>query len=937
MTFFLQHIADDLLSRYGHDLSHVAVVFPNKRAGLFLSRYLAQRSSGNPVWAPRYMTISELFRTLSDKTIADPIETVCRIYRRYKKLSEAAGAEGGKTPSLDFFYGWGERLLADFDDLDKQLADARTLFRDLKDYRDLDADSPLDEEQRKQLEAFSADFAGDRLSHIRSNFRQIWQLMFPLYDGLRRELSAEGKAYEGQLFREVAEGLEAGTITISPSVKMVAFAGFNVIDRAEHTLFKALEREGRALFYWDYDTYYARPEGSAHNEAGLFMEQNLRDFPSALGGKGTDCFMQDRESRVIEYAEATTELAAAQSVASWLSDPARYDPSRGVRSAIVLCNEALLQPVLSALPEGLGEINVTMGYPLSHTPAFGVVTRFVDELKAHHDRQRVGAAEERDDAASWPVGQACMPVLEALRERLKTEAMRLHSLSLNDEKPLLRDLYTESFFQTFTLTTRLLTLLESGLLEVSLPTLFSLLSQLVRAKSVPFHGEPATGLQIMGVLETRLLDFDHVLMLSVGEGILPQKQSEASFVPPLIRRLYGLTTPERRTAVFAYYFYRLLAKAQSVRLTYNTSTDGMRKGEMSRFMRAILVEGDSRLHIRRLSLQAANRLIPPVVPRCEKDHGDLLKRVSERGLSPSALKAYFKCQLQFYYRYVRRLRTPQKTDGIIAANDFGTVLHKAAETVYTEILNGRNEEITPSRLADFIKLQGKAGLMRIVDRAFTAVGEERSAHGDPEIPYSVIAHRAIASYLEILLQYEGDQLKAGAPAKSFGNIAAEARSELTLMVPYGDTTVPFKLYGFIDRTDEATLADGTRCLRIIDYKTGRFNDNRDKVKTLDALFEDSRDYPENQLQILIYSLMHAERGMPVVPMLYYVPSMKTGDFSPNILIDKHPVTDFRELAVPFRERLVSGLAQLIAPDVPFAPTLVADHCKHCDYRLLCGR
>lgn len=935
MTYFLQHIADDLLARFGNDLSHVAVIFPNKRAGLFLSRYLAERSGGAPVWAPRYMTINELFASMSDKTLADPIETVCRIYRLYRKLTEEAGE---KAPTLDYFYGWGERLLSDFDDIDKQLCDARTLFRDLKDYRELDADVPLDEQQRAQLEAFSADFACDRLSHVRSNFQRIWHLMYPLYEGLRSELAAEGKAYEGQLLREVTEGLAAGTVVPDPAIETFAIAGFNVIDRAEHKLFETLNEAGRALFYWDYDTYYARPEGSAHNEAGLFMEQNLRDFPSALGEKGTDCFLKDRDNRVIEYAEASTELASAQSVAEWLKDPAHYDPAHGARTAIVLCNEGLLQPVLSALPEGLGEVNVTKGYPLNHTPAYAVVTNYEEELKAQHDRQTVVSDEAEGNAPRpWPVGRACMPVLKQLQERLKQEAARLHELSAQDDKPLLRDLYTESFFQVFTLTNRLLTLLEGGLLEVTLPSLFSLLSQLIRAKSVPFHGEPATGLQIMGVLETRLLDFDHVLMLSVGEGTLPERQSEASFIPPLIRRLYGLTTPERRTSVFAYYFYRLLTKARTVRLTYNTSTDGMHKGEMSRFMRALLVEADSRLHIKRVCLRAANNLITPVMATSEEDHGDLIERVSTKGLSPSALKVYFKCPLQFYYRYVRHLQTPQKTDGIIAPNDFGTVLHKAAEIVYTEDLDGCRREITPQRLKDYLKTQGDVGLKRRVGQAFTIVAAERKQHGDPEIPYSDIAHTAITEYLKILLKYEAGGQTTEAPASSFGHIAAEERSEITLSVPVGERVIPFKLYGFIDRLDEATLPDGTRCLRIIDYKTGRWLSDRDKVRDLDALFEDNRKYPENQLQILIYSLMHAERGLPVLPMLYYIPSMKGQDFTPLIPISNQPLADFRLIARDFRTKLITALARIVDPEVPFEPTLTMDHCKYCDYLQLCGR
>lgn len=928
MKFFLERVAGDLRSRFGNDLSRTAVIFPNKRAGLFLNSYLAAGEGGamrdEPVWAPRYQTISDLFCSLSDKVVADPIEAVCRLHRLYGRLT-------GSAVTLDYFYGWGERLLADFGDVDKNMADARSLFRDIRDYGALEDFDLLDEEQREQLQRFSSDFGQEKLTRVRENFYKLWRVMYDLYDGLRRELAQEGKAYEGQLFREVAEGLQAGRIALPADVEHVALVGFNVIDRVEHLLFEKLQEAGLALFYWDYDTYYARPDGTAKNEAGLFMQQNLRDFPSALGVDGYDNFLQHREGRSIEYASAPTELAAAQSVAEWLRDPQNFNPREARRTAIVLCNENLLQPVLHALPETVGDVNVTKGFPLGHTPAFACVVKFAEEMQQAHDRQVAAGGR---GAAAWPEGAACEAALLDLQERVKEEASRMQGLSAGDA--LLHDLYTESYFQVYTAVARFLPLVRNGLLSVQLPMLLKLLRQTLRKANVPFHGEPAVGLQIMGVLETRCLDFDHILMLSVGEGILPQRAGEASFIPFLLRKLHRLTTPDRQISVYAYYFYRLLSRAKRVRLTYNISTEGTQRGEMSRFMRALLVEADSKLHIRHLSLEAAHRTFTQLSPKAAEEHADFLERVKKEGLSPSALKIYFKCPLQFYYKYVKRLKTPQEQDGIINANDFGTIFHKAAEIVFSREMEGAEREVSPARLSRFVKERGEVGLYQLVGEAFEEVNAELRGKGDPVIPYSQIAHQALVSYLRLLLTYEAGGRGLPAPALSMRRIATEQRSEMTLLVPYGEEKIPVRLYGNLDRREEATLADGSECLRIIDYKTGK-RPEKYKVKDLDALFEDCKDYPENPLQALIYSLMWVGEGKPVVPMLYYIPSLSTRDFTPYIYIDGEAVTDFRSLSEDFREKLVEKLSILINPANDFNPTKTVEHCKHCPYHLLCGR
>lgn len=917
MKSFLELVAGDLRRRFGNDLSHTVVVFPNKRASLFFNEYLLP-PDGSPVWAPRYLTISELFLSLSDKRLADPIDTVCRLYHHFVRLT-------GSKESLDFFYGWGERLLSDFDDVDKSQADARKVFRDLRDYGSLESFDYLTPEQIEQLQRFLNDFSKDKLTHLRQNFNRLWENLFAIYEALSADLASTGEAYEGRLYREVAEALEQGTIALPDSMEHVAFVGFNVIDKVEQTLFLTLQQQQKALFYWDYDTSYVSPDGGSHSEAGLFLQENLRMFPNALGEDQElfSNFLHDRDHRSIHFASAPTDMAQAQYVATWLQNPAYFDPAQAKRTAIVLCNENLLQPVLHSLPPSVRNVNVTKGFPLHHTPAYTCVENGMERIVAEMDRQAAAhaAGPDGDKPFVLPTGRENVPYLEQLCEAVKAQAQEVGQSAEGDE--LLRNLYAEAFFRAYTVLNRFVLLLQDGKLPVMQSTLFRLIRQVLRTVSVPFHGEPAVGLQVMGVLETRCLDFDHVLMLSVGEGILPQRSGDASFIPFLIRKQHRLTTPDRQVAVYAYYFHRLLQRARHVHLVYNASTEGTQRGEMSRFMRALLVEHNERLHIRHLRLESSPRTVNIEVSEGRADDAD---RPLFTQLSPSALKYYFKCPLQFYYHYVKRLRTPQDQDPIINANDFGSVFHLTAERLMLDVFNGETRDITPQRLQHFLKENSAHTLQQMVRQAFADNGLQGVA----------ITEKAVMQYVKQLLRYEAGTLTAEgtAPATSFRVLDAERTSEIMLDVPFRGGTVPFRLFGDIDRRDEAVLPDGSRCMRIVDYKTGRKHDKPSYA--LDDFFSAEKDYPENPLQTFVYSLMWSRRtDLPVVPMLYYIPSMTSKDFSPYVCIDKEPVMRFQDIARDFERKLCDTLADIIDPAKPFPPTENEDYCKYCDYRGLC--
>lgn len=950
MKQFLQLVAEDLRRRIGTDFSHTLVIFPNKRACRFLNEHLHPRE-GKPIWAPRYMAINEFIRSLSPLLLADNIESVCRIFRHYVRLTHS-------TDDLDTFYGWGERILADFDDLDKSMAPADEVFQNLKDYQAIgDTDEVLTEEQRQQFQRFISGFTEKEQTEVKSRYLHLWNHLHDIYTALRAELSANGMAYEGQLYRDVAERLRNGESLLPATYDHVVFVGLNVINEVERTVFQSLLKQGKALFYWDYDTSYttATPHGIIGAEAGIFIQKNLKEFPSALTDEEA-CyhnFLTHRPQRTLHYVDAPTESAQAQDVNRWLSQAQNFDPREARETAIVLCNEALLQPVLRALPSAVTDVNITMGFPLSHTPAYALFVNKGNELLNQIAMEPLLEALKNptDEANATLIAEQLKAFLTQMQDIVTTEAAQQHE-RVAERDANLDILFTESYFQTFTLLSRFIRLVEERLLMVRPFTLFKLVRQTLSNLSVPFHGEPVKGLQIMGVLETRCLDFKRVLMLSVGEGFLPQKATDTSFIPYLIRQHFGMTTSEHKTSVYAYYFHRLLQRADHVTLEYNSSTEGLRKGEMSRFMNALLIEDavrtsiEERLNIRRFSLTSKplpTPLAPTSAPK-PADMADIMKKVS-----PSKINTYLRCQMLFYYKYVLRLQEKRPKDAIISATDFGTVLHKAAELLYrSKITTTDAQPATPERLTHFLENGKNIALEELIKQAIAEVNKEREEctyrQEDP-IVENDIATQALIGYLKQLLHFEaGLNTGVDAPASSFVVKGMEADKFIDLPVTYGpddslSTTV--RLEGNIDRIDHAKI-DNTTHLRIVDYKTGG---KMEEVKNMDALFTPGPNHPHYALQTFLYALTvlndptlrHEGTALPIAPALFYLKQTMKEDYTPYIKFEGGLLYDFREIADEFRKRFTQLLAEMLNPATPFTATPVANHCRSCVFASLCGK
>jgi len=957
MQPFLQLVAHDLYTKIGNDLSRTVLVFPNKRANLFFNEYLAEESD-QPIWSPAAMSISDLLQKLSVQKAGDPIRLVCELYKVFKEETES-------RETLDDFYFWGELLISDFDDVDKNMVDADKLFSNLQDLKNLMDDYEfLDEEQEEAIRQFFQNFSIERRTELKEKFISLWDKLGIIYHRYREKLAELGIAYEGMLYRNVIEQLDADRLKYDKYV----FVGFNVLNKVEKEFFQKLQKAGKAMFYWDYDLFYT--QRISKHEAGEFIKRNLIDFPNELPESYFDIF---RKPKKIRYISASTENAQARFLPEWVKVTQTHTTQivSEKENAIVLCNEALLLPVLHSIPQDVQNVNITMGFPLAQTPVYSFINaamelqtngyrpdtgRFTYEavskiLKHPYTRQLSDHATrlERELTKTnrfYPLPSELkkddfLTILftpqSNIRELCDYLLRLIKSISILYRKEgeyddIFNQLYRESIFQSHLKINRLYSLIESGELSVRTDTLKRLITKVLTASNIPFHGEPAIGLQIMGVLETRNLDFRNLIMLSLNEGQLPKAGGESSFIPYNLRKAFGMTTIEHKNAVYAYYFYRLIQRAENITLLYNTSSDGLNRGEESRFMLQLLVEGPH--EITREYLEAGQSPQNTLEIQIEKTP-EILRRLYRAYdtaqpesviLSPSALNTYLDCRLRFYYRYVAGLKTPDEVSAEIDSALFGTIFHLSAQLAYTDLTaNGKmiQREDLERLLRDEIKLQG------YVDQAFKQELFKVAPEEKPEYNgVQLINSKVIVSYLKQLLRNDLQYTP-------FEMVAMEKKvsEKITIQTALGPLTL--RLGGTIDRMD---AKEGT--LRIVDKKTG----GSPKIPSnIEQLFTPSETRPNYIFQTFLYAaIMSRKQPLMVAPALLYIHRAASESYSPVIEMGeprkpKIPVNNFAFFEDEFRERLQALLEEIFDEKELFTQTEDIKKCAYCDFKAICKR
>lgn len=959
MESFLKLVAADLYKHTEGNLAHTAVVFPNKRAGLFFNEYLAQESD-SPIWSPAYVSISELFRSLSPWEVGDPVKLVCELYKIFQRETQS-------TETLDDFYFWGEMLISDFDDADKNKVDTDKLFSNLQDLRNIMDDYTfIDDEQEEAIRQFFQNFSIERRTALKERFISLWDVLGNIYKGFRESLASQNIAYEGMMYRHVIEHLDVDKL---PYEKYV-FVGFNVLNKVEHTLFTQLKDVGKAVFYWDYDEFYMKENRQAvTHEAGEFIRRNLRDFPSPLSG---ELFKNLSKPKEVHYIASSTENAQARYLPQWIRNNLTTPEKE---TAVVLCNEALLQPVLHSLPAEVKHVNITMGFPLSQTPVYSFLIALLELhthgfnfksgrytfqsvvtlLKHPYTRQLTGQAELLEKELTrnnrfYPLPgelgkdefltrlftplsgnlNLCIRLSETLQQ---VAGIYQANTSGTEDTDAFNQLYRESLFKAYTTINRFRTLIEEDELTVQSETFRRLLVKVLSATNIPFHGEPAIGMQVMGVLETRNLDFRHLVLLSVNEGQLPKSGGDSSFIPYNLRKAFGMTTIEHKIAVYAYYFYRLLQRAERITLMYNTSSDGLNRGEWSRFMLQFLIEWPHPITRQFLEAGQSPQGTSPIT--VEKTP-DVMRRMQslfdvranpKAKFSPSALNYYLDCPLKFYYRYVAGLSAPDEVSAEIDSATFGSIFHYAAEHIYKDLTtHGKviNKEALETLLRNEVKLQD------YVDTAFKKLFFNVPQNEKPEYNgVQLINSAVIARYLKQLLQ---NDLRY-AP---FTFIASEMEVDEPIDIQTPKGVIKSRIGGIIDRMDSK---DGT--LRIVDYKTGG---DADTPPHVESLFIPDKKRSNYVFQTFLYAAIMCRKQptMKIAPALLYIHRAATETYSPVIQMGeprkpKEAVEDFSKYEKEYRERLQGLLEEIFNPEKSFTQTEIIEKCTYCDFKALCKR
>lgn len=902
---------------------------------------------------------------LSGKHPADKIQMLFRLYELYKQRS-------GSSESFDEFIYWGEMLLNDFDDIDKYMVDARMLFRNVSDLKSLDDDfNYLSPEQVQAIRSFWSSFYPKGDSPNQQHFLELWEILYDLYAGLRTSLAKDGCGYDGMIFREVVEQLEKEPMSDFP-FDQVVFVGLNALSVSEERLLLALQKKGVADFYWDYvGPWVTDPD----NKASFFLERNLRLFPSRMQLPATEPVQA--EIRVMGVPSAIGQAKQVYPILQALADEQQLTDESALRTAIVLPDEHLLVPVLNAIPEAIQHINVTMGYPLAGTPVAALMEyiltlqkniRYIDRVPVFYFRDVLPILNHQYVMAAAPeeVSQLVKDMTTGNRIYVHAADLNRHELlsvlftpvqnteelsdylihvleALNaclrnnrpnpDDEEMISsstqttvDIEQEFIFHYFATVNRMKEVMREAKIEMRLDTYFRLLKRMTDLITIPFEGEPLSGLQVMGVLETRALDFDRLIILSMNEGIFPLKKAANSFIPYNLRRGFGLPTYEHQDSVWAYHFYRLIRRAKQVTLLYDTRTTGLQTGEVSRFVHQLRYHYQYPLIDELVVYDVASSAVPPIsvqkTAEVEKLLSDFLFG-GPRALSASAINTYLDCPLKFYFSVLEQIQEEDEITETVERDVFGSILHKVMEDLYAPF---KGKLVT----ADLLKLLRKDQplLTGTIARAFAELFF-KSPVVRPLGGENFLTGEMIRKYAEKILEQD-------ARFTPFHYIESEKKVRATITL--SDKRV-VQLKGFIDRVDSLD-----RVLRIVDYKTGS---GKLEFESVEGLFDkEAKDRPKAVMQVFLYAWMYQQlpeyTGMSIQPAIYYLRTLFQRSFNPVVEQKKgrgkaDKVNSFQEFVADFEDKLRQCLDEIFNLDIPFTQTETGKACAYCSFRGLCGK
>ncbi|MCQ2182061.1 MAG: PD-(D/E)XK nuclease family protein [Bacteroidales bacterium] len=897
-----------------------------------------------PIVSPVMMTMNDFFYRLGGAVETDRIDLLLKLYENYCKLNP-------KAESLDDFIFWGDVLLADFDDVDKYLVNARILFTNVSDFKNVqDNFSYLSELQKEAIERFVGHFdKGEGKKDYKARFLQIWDILYRLYENFRKGLEESSMSYEGQVYRAVAERIVSTPVVdilkekVPESEKFV-FVGLNALNECEKKLMGKMRDAGLAEFCWDFSGEMIKDDA---NKSSFFLRQNVEMFPQAFRPDPEGLGMPE-----INVLSVPSGIGMAKQIPSILKNLPVGVP--GLETAIVLPDEGLLLPVLNSIPDEIGDLNVTMGYPMGASEFWSLMndvsslqmhTRLKDGKWYFYHKQVWAIFSNSifksllDDEGTAMVSS----VRKGMMYYIPQENLEGHPLfdlifrpavmdatsqdaddiagiceyqlrmtaglgaMLKGVKGMTAELdFAKEYYNT-------VARLRRHRLPIRAASYFRLLSQLAGGISVPFQGEPLKGLQIMGPLETRALDFKNIIILSCNEGVFPRKSVSSSFIPPELRKGFGLPTYEFQDAVWAYYFYRMIQRADNVWMLFDSRADGLRGGEESRYIKQLELHFGMDVNRFVVKSPIAREEFPTEIPKT-KEH---LRRLHEKYLSASSLKNYLSCPAKFFYGSVEGLSEDEEVSESLDAGAIGNVFHKTMEKLY----KGRKTitaEYLDSLTADRDKIRGiVSDLIKEVLHSFEIVGR------------NLIFLDVVCSYVEKVLKRDRellDRYKVG----EFRILGLEDKKTATIG--------GFRFKGYLDRLD--SFRDDE--IRIVDYKTGKVSDedfiiDEDNAgSVVEKLFgNENSKRPQIALQLYLYDRFISEsednefKGKRIVNSIYQPSRLYVREIE-NVELNE-------KFCGLMEERIEGLLKEMDDLSVPWRRCNDDKTCEYCDFKMICGK
>ncbi len=952
MTSFLQSVAEYLHQTYKMGLQDVCLVFPNRRAGVFFSRYLAQYID-KPIWMPQIRTIAELMKDLSGLQPADQLTLVFYLYQVYTK-------EKKTTETFDEFYYWGEMLLNDFDDIDKYLADPKQLFQNLSDLKEIEKQFSLPEEQIKMIREFWTNIKLHEASPLKDDFISVWTVLFNVYTGFQQLLRSKGLAYEGMMCKQVIDNVRSGK-PVKTAFQRYAIIGFNALNECEKEYFLYLKKNKLADFFWDYDDYYIQNEW---HEAGFFIRKNLQLFPQPWTITPQKLLTSPKNIQIIAV---PSDIGQAKLISTVLQNM-NVDQNKLADTAIVLADEPLLIPVLSSLPDEVSEVNVTLGYPFRYTPVYSFfealiamqknVKQFKDgdyrfyhrdvtALLNHPYVQLICSVEAnklltyilkynrvfltKEEVSKheflsqlFIFSKSAGDLLEYITEIGATTARLVYTDTGNQPRG---NFHREYWFTFITSINRLNDLLTSENIPLEIPTLVRVLRKMTSALSIPFKGEPLAGLQVLGVLETRTLDFSNIILMSANEGVLPKSDASNTFIPYNLRKGFGLPTIEHQDAIYAYYFYRLIQRAENVTLLYN-SQGGNKAREMSRFIYQLKYESVFKANEQSMNFRISLSDEKEISIHKSAEVMEALSRFTAendnaRFLTPTALNAYLECSLRFYFRYVAKIYEKEEVTEDIEGSMFGKLLHKAMEEIYRQFLKTSMTKETFNGLIDNKNFIEEVILKAFAIEFFKKPDDIPQLHGK-----SLVVKEVLRKYIFRILEVDRDL----APLTP---MEFEASFETIIPIYSHGKNISVRIGGKIDRIDK-----NQQSVRVIDYKTGPINR---KFTDIPGLFDtEGKNQSKEALQILMYAYILSEndiyQNLPIVPGIYGMREIFGSKFESRIFYGKKEFVDsIHQVKDDYTDGLKQLLEEIFDPELSFTKVEDKKVCEYCDYKAICHR